>query len=151
MTNPDGLPQLPNVVGTRLDGREPYVITASQNAELCRSTGVEPLQDGLAHPIYYYVATQVAMGMTVADLCAVCDFDVEDGPMMGSSEVRFSANLKVGVPYRVSGEIIGLVRKKSRKLGAMDVLTYRLRLHDLDGEAALETDNVWILPRRELT
>jgi hypothetical protein len=43
------------------------------------------------------------------------------------------------------------VRKQSRKLGVMDVLTYRLRLHKLgDGTCALETDNVWVLPRKEL-
>lgn len=104
----------------------------------------------MAHPIYYYVATQVAMGKTVAELCAACDFNVEDGPMMGSSEVQFSTPLRTEVPYMVSGEILSLVRKRSRKLGVMDVLTYRLRLHGPDGAMALETDNVWILPRREL-
>ena len=150
MTAPADLPPPPSVVGERLDGSDPYVITANQNAELCRSTGVEPSQEGLAHPIYYYVATQVAMGMTVAELCSACDFNVDDGPMMGSSEVRFAHPLKVGVAYRVSGEIVSLVRKQSRKLGVMDVLTYRLRLHGPKGEPTLETDNVWILPRREL-
>ena len=150
MAEPDDIPPAPLVAGTRLDGRSPYVITAAQNAELCRSTGIEPAADGTAHPIYYYVATQVAMGKTVAELCAVCDFDVEDGPMMGSSDVRFAQSLQIGLPYVVSGEIIDLTRKRSRKLGVMDVLTYRLRLHGLDGEAVLETDNVWILPRREL-
>jgi hypothetical protein len=33
----------------------------------------------------------------------------------------------------------------------MDVLTYRLRLHPVaGGDAVLETDNVWVLPRKEL-
>ena len=126
------------------------MISALENRELCRSILVEPAGDGTAHPIYYYVATQVAMGKTVAELCALCDFDVEDGPMMGSSEVRFAAPLKVETPYRVSGEVLALERKRSRKLGVMDVLAYRLRLHDNDGNTALETDNVWILPRKEL-
>lgn len=149
MAVPHNLLPPSGAVGTCLDGIEPYVITAGQNAELCRSTGIEPTTDGLAHPIYYYVATQVAMGLTVAQMCAACDFDVEDGPMMGSSEVRFVGSLKVDVPYRVTGEILDLVRKNSRKLGVMDVLTYRLRLHEDTGEAVLETDNVWILPRGE--
>lgn len=149
MTAPHDLLPPSGAVGTRLDGAEPYAITAAQNAELCRSTGIEPATDGQAHPIYYYVATQVAMGLTVAQMCAACDFDVEDGPMMGSSEVRFAGSLKVDVPYRVTGEILDLVRKRSRKLGVMDVLTYRLRLHEDTGEAVLETDNVWILPRGE--
>lgn len=127
-----------------------FTISAEENAALCRSTGIEPAADGSAHPIYYYVVTQVAMGMTVAELCATCDFDVEDGPMMGSSGVRFFSPLRTGTPYRVTGEILSLVRKNSRKLGIMDVLTYRLRLHWPDNAVALETENVWVLPRREL-
>lgn len=144
------LPPAPDVAGTSLDGTDLYVISAEENAALCRSTGVEPASDGTAHPIYYYIATQVAMGKTVAGVCETCEFDVEDGPMMGSSGVVFQEPLKVGVPYTVTGEILGLVRKRSRKLGVMDVLDYRLRLHDASGKAVLETTNVWVLPRKEL-
>jgi len=50
----------------------------------------------------------------------------------------------------VSGEILGLTRKRSRKLGVMDVLEYRLRLHAPDGGAIAETTNVWVLPRPAL-
>ena len=145
------LPPAPAVAGTSLDGTKLLTITAEENAALCRSTGVEPTADGSAHPIYYYIATQVAMGKTVAGICETCEFDVEDGPMMGSSGVRFSAPLMVGESYKVTGEILSLVRKQSRKLGVMDVLTYRLRLHPAaGGDAVLETDNVWVLPRKEL-
>ena len=144
------LPPAPDVAGTSLDGTEPYIITAEENAALCRSTGVEPAADGSAHPVYYYVATQVAMGKTVAGVCETCRFDVEDGPMMGSSGVSFQARLKVDHPYRVTGEILSLVRKRSRKLGVMDVLDYRLRLHDQAGATVLETTNVWVLPRKEV-
>ncbi len=144
------LPPAPAVAGISLDGTEPYIITAEQNAALCRSTGVEPATDGTAHPIYYYIATQVAMGKTVAGLCSACAFNVEDGPMMGSSGVTFSVKLRVGVPYRVTGQILGLVRKRSRKLGVMDVLDYKLCLHDAMGDPVLETTNVWVLPRKEL-
>jgi hypothetical protein len=147
----DELPPAPDVAGTSLDGTKLFSITAKENAALCRSTGVEPAKDGSAHPIYYYIATQVAMGKSVAGLCETCEFDVDDGPMMGSSGVRFAAPLMVGESYKVTGEILTLVRKLSRKLGVMDVLTYRLRLHPAaGGEAVLETDNVWVLPRKEL-
>jgi hypothetical protein len=146
----DDLPPAPDVAGTSLDGTEHYVITAEQNTALCRSTGVEPAADGSAHPIYYYIATQVAMGKTVAGVCETCDFDIADGPMMGSSGVVFSGSLKVDTPYTVRGEITGLVRKRSRKLGVMDVLDYRLRLIDPAGAQVLETANVWVLPRKEL-
>jgi hypothetical protein len=150
MSDLDTLPPAPDVAGTSLDGTTVFTISAEENAALCRSTGVEPATDGSAHPIYYYIATQVAMGKTVAGLCAACDFDVDEGPMMGSSGVAFAAQLMTGESYRVSGEILSLVRKRSRKLGVMDVLTYRLRLHRVDGMQMLETDNVWVLPRKEL-
>ena len=150
MTELAELPPAPDVAGTKLDGTGTFTISAVENAALCRSTGVEPSLDGAAHPIYYYIATQVAMGKTVAGLCAACDFDVEEGPMMGSSGVRFASQLRTGGTYKVTGEILSLVRKRSRKLGVMDVLTYRLRLHEMDGAVALETDNVWVLPRKEL-
>ena len=144
------LPPAPNVAGTKLDGTKIFEIPPEENSALCLSTGIEASSDGRAHPIYYYIATQVAMGQTVAGLCAVCEFDVDDGPMMGSSSVRFEGTLRTSVPYRVTGEILSLVRKRSRKLGVMDVLTYRLGLHEVDGEKVLETDNVWVLPRKEL-
>ncbi len=144
-------PPAPEVAGTSLDGTAIFSISADENAKLCQSTGVQPATDGSAHPIYYYIATQVAMGKTVAGVCETCEFDVDDGPMMGSSGVRFAGQLMVGQDYRVTGEILSLVRKKSRKLGVMDVLTYRLRLHPAaGGDAVLETDNVWVLPRKEL-
>ena len=150
MSEPDS-PPAPAVAGTSLDGTKIFTITADENAALCRSTGVEPASDGSAHPIYYYIATQVAMGKTVAGVCETCEFDVDDGPMMGSSGVKFSEPLMVGQSYKVTGEILSLVRKQSRKLGVMDVLTYRLRLHkEADGSCILETDNVWVLPRKEL-
>ena len=116
-------PPAPDVAGTSLDGTAIFTITAEENSALCKSTGVEPATDGTAHPIYYYIATQVAMGKTVAGVCETCEFDVDDGPMMGSSGVRFAEQLMVGQDYKVTGEILSLVRKKSRKLGVMDVLT----------------------------
>lgn len=143
-------PPAPDVAGTSLDGTDRYVIDPAENAALCRSTGVEPATDGTAHPVYYYIATQVAMGQTVAGLCAVCEFDVEQGPMMAGSRVTYESPLQTDVPYRVSGEIVSLVRKQSRKLGLMDMLNYRLRLHGPDDAVVLETTNTWVLPRREL-
>jgi hypothetical protein len=140
----------PGVAGVSLDGDTPYVITAEENRALCESVGIAPAADGSAHPVYYYIATQVGMGQTVAGLCAVCDFDVEDGPMMGGSKVTFQRPLMTGQPYRVTGEIAGLVRKQSRKLGMMDILEYVLRLSLPDGTPVLTTTNTWVLPRGNL-
>jgi hypothetical protein len=142
------LPPPPPVAGYSLQGSQPYTISATENAALCASLGVQPAQDGTAHPIYFYIATQVGMGQTVAGLCQVCEFNVEDGPMMAGSRVTFQRPLRTGQAYEVSGEIVSLVRKASRKLGMMDMLEYVLRLSLPDGTPVLSTTNVWVLPRK---
>lgn len=146
----DTLPPPPDVAGTSLTGSGTVTIPAADDAALCRSTGVEPAADGSAHPIWFFVASQVGMGKTVASLCEACDFNVDDGPMMTGSRVTFAAPLRIDTPYRVEGEIMGLVRKRSRTLGVMDLMEYELRLIDPDGEMVLATTNSWALPRREL-
>lgn len=138
----------PQVAGVSLSGTAPYTISAAENAALCASIGVRPAADGSAHPIYFFIATQVGMGQTVAGLCQVCEFNVEDGPMMASSRVSFQRPLRTGQPYHVSGEIVSLVRKASRKFGVMDMLEYELRLSLPDGTPVLSTTNVWVLPRK---
>jgi hypothetical protein len=144
------LPPPPQVAGVSLNGSKDYIISAEENRALCESTGVAPAADGSAHPIYFFIATQVGMGMTVAGLCAACDFDVAEGPMMASSKVTFSRPLVTGQPYRVTGRIVSLMRKPSRKLGVMDMLEYLLELSLPDGTPVLSTTNVWVLPRRNL-
>lgn len=144
------LPPAPDVAGISLSGLSTLSISAAENAALCRSTGVEPEADGSAHPIYYFIATQVGMGKTVAGLCEACEFDVKDGPMMGTSSATFQGPILTGQPYGVTGRILSLTRKRSRKLGVMDVLEYELQLVPPDGEPVLTTVNSWVLPRRHL-
>lgn len=137
----------PNVAGLSLDGAAPIVISAEENRALCEGMGIAPAADGQAHPSYYYAATQIGMGLTVRELCARCDFDVDDAPMMATSEGRYLKPLMTETPYLVRGHIKSLVRKRSRKLGVMDLLDYRLSLIDADQNTVVETLNVWVLPR----
>jgi hypothetical protein len=145
------IPPAPQVAGHSLAGSKPYTISADENAALCASIGVKPAADGTAHPIYFYIATQVGMGQTVAGLCQVCEFNVDDGPMMAGSKVTMQRPLRTGVAYSVSGEIVSLIRKPSRKFGIMDMLEYVLRLSLADGTPVLSTTNVWVLPRKGLS
>ena len=123
-----------------------YIISAEDNEDLCASVGISPAADGTAHPIFFYIAPQVGMGETVAGLCAVCKIDVNDGPMLGGCSAEFTGPLKVDTPYRVTGKIVSLTRKVSKKLGIMDVLEYRLSLNH-DDRSVLTVTNSWILPR----
>lgn len=141
------IPPLPNVAGASLSGTKPYIITTEENRALCQSVGVEPAADGSAHPVYFYIAPQVGMGQTVAGICEICDFDVNVGPMMGTCNVTFDQPLKTEQPYMVTGEILGIQRKQSRKLGTMDIVEYQLKLSTPDGAPVLTNTNTWILPR----
>lgn len=125
-----------------------YRITSQENALFCTAIGSTPDLDGRAHPVFYYIATQAAMGVSVAELCAICDFDVADGPMMAQSRVDFDTDLMVDLDYLISGEIVSLVRKPSRTFGALDLLTYRLVASDMSGNRVAQCTNQWILPRR---
>jgi len=126
-----------------------YRITREENLALCKAVGTEPDATGLAHPIFYFIASQVGMGLTVAELCARCDFDVADGPLMTRSDAEFEGELRIDTDYDVSGEILSLVRKPSRTFGAVDVLTYRLRLDSSQNDGSVVTTNQWMLPRRQ--
>ena len=125
-----------------------YDIGAEENAALCRVLGDEPDAYGLAHPLYSYIATQAAMGVTVAELCALCAFDVAAGPMIVGNDIIFERSLMVGQRYQVSGEIVSLTRKPSRTFGAVDLLDYRLVMTDAAGRRIAICSNGWVLPRR---
>lgn len=141
-----GIPPLPTVAGHSLDGGT-YTISIEENLRLCRSLDVAP--DGVerAHPSFLYIATQVGMGESVAGLCKLCDFDVNDGPMLGSCDMQIYEPLGTGIAYSIRGEIVGVTRKASGKLGIMDILEYSLHMHHADGTRAATITNTWILPR----
>jgi hypothetical protein len=125
-----------------------FRITADENRHFCDAVGGDVDAAGRAHPMFYYIATQVAMGVSVGELCTMCDFDVADGPMMAQSKVEFEDELMVNVDYNVTGEISSLIRKSSRTFGEMDLLSYQLMLSRSDGVRVVHCVNEWILPRR---
>jgi len=140
---------VPDVAGKLLPGGE-YRIAAEENRRLCAALYTTASTDGTAHPIYAYIATQSGMGLTVDGLLALCEFDAADGPMLGSSNTRYLQPIRTDETYRIDGQILGLTRKNSKKLGIMDILEYRLAMNASNGERVLEVTNTWILPRRQL-
>jgi hypothetical protein len=123
-----------------------FTITPQEQARLIDALG-GGAADG-AHPVWAYIATQRGIGISVADLCALADFDVNDGPMLGSVELTYAGRIEIGVPYRVTGEVVGVERKVGRKAGTFDVMTFREHLLDPDGVEVASSTNTFILPRR---
>jgi hypothetical protein len=97
--------------------------------------------------LWAFIATQRGVGVSVAELCAIADFDVADGPMMGGWKVHYKDQLKIGVKYRVTGEVTDLVRKNGRS-GTFDLMTFVERLIDEADVEVVTTTTTFVLPRR---
>jgi hypothetical protein len=125
-----------------------FTVTAAEDDQLRQTIGAPSDADGRAHPLWAYIATQRGIGISVGDLCQLADFDILDGPMLGSSELEYAGEVALDVPYRVTGEVVGVERKQGRKAGTFDVLTYREHLVGPGEERVASATNTFILPRR---
>ena len=141
------LPDLPDIVGTTLDGVEPYVVNAADNHAICTTMDVPVDGQGGAHPIFYHMATQSGMKRSIGELCGLCGFNIAHGPMLGSSAVEFREPIMVDVPYRVRGNITALNRKQSSRFGWIDILQYELKLVNEAGVEVLRARYSLVLPR----
>src|ERR1700742_1737186 len=115
----DGFEDLP---GTPLtDGM--FEITLADEERVLQVVGGESAGDGTAHPLWAYIAPQVGIGTSVAEICALADFDVNDGPMLGASHLDEQEPIRIGVPYRVTGEVLDISRKQG-SIGTFDVMAF---------------------------
>ena len=124
------------------------VIALTEREELASVLG-RPADAGTTelHPLHAYIAMQRGIGSSIEDLCAFADFDIDDGPLMGTLDLELHAPLHGDVEYRVEGEVVDLVRKAGKRM-TFDLFTYRERLID-DHEVAVATaTNSFVLPRK---
>jgi hypothetical protein len=138
-----GLEHLP---GTELP-EGTFTITAEDDARVRDVVGGPPA-DGTAHPLWAYIAPQRGIGISVADICALANFDVNDGPMLGSSDLEFHAPIELDEPYRVTGKVLSIARK-SGSIGTFDLMTFREDLLAGDGTLVAVSTSTYILPRKE--
>jgi hypothetical protein len=124
-----------------------FTITEEDQRRVLEVVGGPPPADGAAHPLWAYIAPQRGIGISVADICALADFDVNDGPMLGSSHLEYHGPIQIGVPYRVTGEVIGIERKQG-SIGTFDVLEFREDLLAQDGALIARSTSTYILPRK---
>jgi hypothetical protein len=139
------IPELEHLAGTSLPAGT-FTISALEDDQLREVLHAGPSQSGVAHELWAYIATQRGIGISVADLCSIAQFDIADGPMLGSTELEYSSAMRIGTRYRVEGEVLGVERKHGRS-GTFDVMRYRERLLSGDDLVASAT-STFILPRR---
>ena len=105
------------------------------------------LPDGVAHPMYFYYAGLVGMGISLDELFALVDSSAAEGPMFGELEISQTRSLRVGEELLVTGEILSVDRKEGGS-GIFDIVAFRLDLHDVDHHAVGGTVCSFIFPRR---
>ncbi len=136
--------------GHRLDAGT-FTVTPEEAEALVGALETSSSEGQNVHPIWAYIATQRGIDVSIAALCALADFDVSDGPMLGSVEITYGAPIRAGLEYRITGEVLGLERKVGRKTGTFDILSYRLVMTDPAQATIATCTNTFILPRREAT
>lgn len=140
-------PGFEHLPGTELPAGS-FTVTAEEDARVLEVVGGPSAPGGEAHPLWAYIAPQRGIGIGVAEICALADFDVADGPMLGSSELEMHEPILIGAPYRVTGRVLSIERKNG-SIGTFDVLAFREDLVAEDGTLVAASTSTYILPRKE--
>lgn len=129
--------------GHRLPGGH-YEITTGAAAAVARLTGWDSPEP---HPVFASIASLRALGVSIEQLCALCEFRLEDGPMLGEFAVEFHGELQHGVRYRTEARIVSLDRRRSARIGVLDRLRFVVQIQLPDGTPVAEARYLWLLPR----
>lgn len=113
---------------------------------IAETASSEPLPDGQAHPLCLFHVPLNGVGMRISDFFVLFKAANDEAVRAGEFNWRFSRPLRENVPYRASGEVVSVERKESRKLGPMDLVTFKIDLHDEEGHVATAT-YTWLLLR----
>jgi hypothetical protein len=126
-----------------------YTITRAANDAVLRASGAVASCRDEPHPVFASIATLAGTGLPIDALLGLAGSRAEDGPMLGEIRIERHRALRFDLRYRITRRVLSYERKRSRRLGAMDVMRFVASLHDADGLAAAVT-YTWILPQRGL-
>lgn len=124
------------------------IVIPPSEAELVTAVLGTPAPADQLHPVYAYIASQRGIGISVAELCAIAGFDIDDGPMLGSIDFEYPGVMRAGVEYRVEGTILDITRKQGRAVGVFDLLLFQWRIVE-DGAVVTSCTCTFVLPRKE--
>ncbi len=136
------------LVGWRFPGGT-KTIEHWENFLLTDVMGSDPLPDGLAHPAFCFSAPMGGMGITMAEFFAVCHAESHEAVRAGEYLYELHRPLREDVEYEVEGEILGVERKRGRRAGLFDNVTFQLRMVEPSGEVAATITNSWLFMRTE--
>jgi hypothetical protein len=122
-----GLDQLESLRGRAFPGGS-FLITAQEDTAMRDVVGAPPRAGDVAHPIWMFAGPQRAMGITIDDLLGWCGSSAADGPMLGETRLTMPGPLRIGRRYAVTGGIVAVSRKRGRRAGVFDIVTFELNL-----------------------
>lgn len=110
-----------------------------ENTLFCDVMGVEPAEDDIVHPAFLFHLPLRGVGLPIADMLALGRAESEEAVRAGEYRWDLHQPLRVGVPYRVTGRVVAVERKRGRRAGVMDALTFRVDMTDTDGDPVATT------------
>jgi hypothetical protein len=144
-----GTPHLRDLPGTALP-EGTYVVQPWADMLLRNILEGPAARGNEAHPLFGYIAAQCGIGIDVDGILALGRSSRDDGPMMASLDLTLNRPIRIGVEYRVTGQILSVERKHGRATGSFDLMRFEERLFEADEDApAAHVINTWILPRRD--
>jgi hypothetical protein len=110
-----------------------------ENVLFCDALGIAPPPGGIAHPAFLFHLPLRGAGLGIAEMLALGRPESEEAVRAGEYRWTLHRPLRVDTPYRVTGGVVGVERKRGRRAGLMDALTFRIDLDDGAPVATAET------------
>lgn len=137
------------LVGRRFPGGS-YVVERWENALLHDVVESPEPTAGLVHPIGLFHVPLAACGWTYAEIFEVCRAESDEAIRAGEYTWELFAPLREGVDYAISGEFVDVERKRGRRGGLFDAVTFRLDVTDrATGQRAAAVTNTWLFLRSD--
>jgi len=135
-----------DIIGHKFPGGS-FLIDKDINNLVNKSTGkIDSLdKSNDSHQIFSMIALS-NIGYTLQEFFDFLNYDVNKGPMLGECDIKFYYPLKLNKNYDVQGIIESLEFKRSKKIGDIDIMKFRIDiLHNY--KIITEILYTWILPR----
>lgn len=105
---------------------------------------------GLAHPAMLFHVPIAGVGVTIAEVFAMCEAESDEAVRAGAYVWEIARPLREEVEYRMDGVIVAVERKEGRRGGLMDVVTFRVDVMDAaTDQVDASVTNTWVFLRRD--
>lgn len=142
------LDRMTDLIGHRFPGGA-YRIEHWENFLVHEALATSIGGGGLAHPAVLFHVPIAGVGVTIADVFALCEAESDEAVRAGAYVWEIDRPLREEVDYRMEGGIIAVERKAGRREGMMDLVTFRIEVIDVvSGNRDASVTNTWIFLRR---